>query len=92
VGYTESSTSVFPSVAVAGREFADTLGTLGPEAIAVTGAGSQEDTANRWGDYSTMSIDPTDNCTFYFVEEYQMVTGTFDWSTNLSSWKFPGCH
>jgi len=92
VGYSESSTSVFPSVAVAGREFTDPLGTLSPEVFSVTGSGSQEDTANRWGDYSTMAIDPSDNCTFFYFQEYYTVTATFDWSTNISSWKFPGCH
>jgi hypothetical protein len=92
VGYSESSTSVFPSVAAAGRKFTDTLGTLSSEIISVNGAGSQSDTANRWGDYSTMSIDPSDNCTFYYVQEYYAVNGTFSWSTDVSSWKFPNCH
>ena len=92
VGYSESSTSVFPSVAAAGRKYTDTLGTLSSEILSVSGSGSQTDTANRWGDYSTMGIDPTDNCTFYYVQEYYTVTGTFDWSTDVSSWKFPGCH
>jgi len=91
VGYSESSTSVFPSVAAAGRKYTDTLGTLSSEILSVNGAGSQSDTANRWGDYSTMSIDPTDNCTFYYVQEYYAVSGTFSWSTDVSSWKFPGC-
>ena len=92
VGYSESSTSVYPSVAAAGRQYTDPLGTLSSEIFSANGAGSQSDTANRWGDYSTMSIDPTDNCTFYFVTEYYMVGGTFSWSTDLSSWKFPSCH
>jgi len=91
LGFSESSTSEFPSVDVAGREVTDPLGTLSPEVNAAVGSGSQEDTANRWGDYSTMVVDPSDNCTFYYVQEYLMVTGTFDWSTNLSSYVFPGC-
>ena len=92
VGFSKSSSSVFPSVGAAGREYTDPLGTLSAEVLSANGAGSQSDTANRWGDYSTMSIDPTDNCTFYYVQEYYMVSGTFDWSTDVSSWKFPGCH
>ena len=92
VGYSESSTSVYPSVAVAGRIYSDALGTLSPEVISVSGSGSQEDTANRWGDYSTMEIDPSDNCTFIYTQEYYVATGTFGWSTDISSWKFPNCH
>ncbi|HUI83209.1 MAG TPA: hypothetical protein VL240_03250 [Candidatus Binatia bacterium] len=92
VGYSESSPNMFPAVAVAGRVFGDTLGTLSPEQFSVNGTGSQPDTADRWGDYSTMAIDPSDNCTFFYTTEYYMVTQTFDWSTDISSWKFPTCH
>ncbi len=92
VGYSVSSSSTHPAVAVAGRIFTDPHGTLSPDQIAVTGSGSQPDTSNRWGDYSTMSIDPTDNCTFYYTTEYYNVTQTFDWSTDISSWKFSNCH
>ncbi len=92
VGYSESSTSVYPSIAVAGRVYTDPLGTLSPEQMVVSGTGSQEDTANRWGDYSTMAIDPVDNCTFFYTQEYYTATSTFNWSTNVSAWKFPNCH
>jgi hypothetical protein len=91
LGYSESSSTMYPSIAVAGRQYTDPVGTLSPEQFAVNGTGSQTDTADRWGDYSTMAIDPTDNCTFFYTTEYYMVTATFDWSTNISSWKFPSC-
>jgi hypothetical protein len=92
LGYTESSTTVYSSVAVAGRVYTDPAGTLSPEVVSVSGSGSQEDTADRWGDYSTMEIDPSDNCTFFYTSEYYVATGTFGWSTDVSSWKFPNCH
>jgi hypothetical protein len=92
LGFSESSSTMFPSVAVAGRVYTDPLGTLSTESFAVNGTGSQPGTANRWGDYSTMAIDPTDNCTFFYTTEYYMVTQQFDWSTDVSSWKFPNCH
>jgi len=91
VGYSVSSSTMHPAIAVAGRVFTDPQGTLSPDAFAVNGNGSQPDTSNRWGDYSTMSIDPTDNCTFYYTTEYYNVTQTFDWSTDISSWKFSNC-
>ncbi|MGA2903456.1 MAG: hypothetical protein ABSD98_06480 [Candidatus Korobacteraceae bacterium] len=92
VGYSESSSAIYPSIAVAGRVYTDPLGTLSPEVVVVSGTGSQTDTADRWGDYSTVEIDPVDNCTFFYTTEYYPATGTFNWSTNVSSWKFPNCH
>ena len=92
VGFSESNTNEYPSIAAAGRKFNDALGTLSAELYAVQGSGGQPDTGNRWGDYSTMAIDPSDNCTFFYTTEYYQVTATFSWSTDISSWKFPNCH
>ena len=55
------------------------------------GAGSQLPNLNRWGDYSAMSVDPTDDCTFFYTNEYLKASGTFNWSTQIASFKFPGC-
>ena len=97
VGYSEScgdtcpgGTAMYPSIFVAGRLASDTPGTLEPEVLLVGGAGSQPDTANRWGDYSSMRIDQ-DGCTFWYTTEYYKVTATFDWSTQIGSFNFPGC-
>ena len=91
LGYSESSSSMYPSIFVAGRIPADTLGTLETEVSVVNGTGSQPDTMNRWGDYSTMRIDPVDNCTFWYTTEYYMVTQRFDWSTRIASARFSAC-
>jgi hypothetical protein len=91
VCYSESSGNTFPAIACAGRKVGDPLGTLSAEVFSVQGTGSQPDTSNRWGDYSTVAIDPTDNCTLYYTTEYYMLTQRFDWSTDISSWKFPNC-
>ena len=45
---------------------------------------------NRWGDYSEMSVDPVDGCTFWFTGEYYITTGA-NWQTRIGSFKFPGC-
>jgi hypothetical protein len=45
---------------------------------------------NRWGDYSEMSVDPVDGCTFWYTTEYYAVTGA-DWQTRVGAFKFPGC-
>ncbi len=90
VGYSESSSNMFPSIAVAGRKYSDPQGTLSPEQFSVNGSGAQ--LSHLWGEYSTMEIDPSDNCTFFYTTEYYMVTAADDWSTDISSWKFPNCH
>ena len=93
LGYSESSSTMYPSIAVAGRFPSDPVNTLSPEVFAVNGTGSQADTSNRWGDYSAMRVDPSDNCTFYYTTEYYLVPAdTFDWSTDISRWKFSNCH
>jgi hypothetical protein len=91
LGYSVSSSSLFPSVSYTGRVATDALGTMETEASIVSGAGSQPDTSNRWGDYSSMAIDEADDCTFWYTQEYYTVTATFDWSTRLASLKFPNC-
>jgi hypothetical protein len=92
LGYSVSNTNKFPAIAVAGRKLSDALGTLSAEVYPANGAGSQPATNNRWGDYSTMAVDPSDNCSFFYTTEYYMVTQQFDWSTDISNWKFPNCH
>ncbi len=91
LGYSVSSSSVFPSISYTGRVSTDALGTMETESSIVAGAGSQISTSNRWGDYSSMAIDAADGCTFWYTTEYYTVTASFDWSTRLASLKFPNC-
>ncbi len=90
-GYSVSSGSKFPSIRIAGRGRADIRNTLRGELEVVTGAGSQTSSAQRWGDYSTMQIDPSDDCTFWFTTEYMSATATRDWATKIVAFKFPSC-
>lgn len=91
LGYSASSTSVFPSLRYTGRVPSDPLGTMETEATIKAGAGSQLPNLNRWGDYSAISVDPVDDCTFFYTNEYLKAGGTFNWSTQIASFKFPGC-
>jgi hypothetical protein len=91
VGYSASSSSVFPSIRYTGRVPTDALGTLQSENTIIAGTGSQLTNLNRWGDYSAMSVDPVDDCTFWYTTEYLKASGTFNWSTRIASFKFPGC-
>jgi hypothetical protein len=91
LGYSASSTSVRPSIRYTGRTPTDAAGTMGAENIVKAGGGSQLRTLNRWGDYSAMQVDPVDDCTFWYTNEYLKAGGTFNWSTWIVSFKFPGC-
>jgi hypothetical protein len=91
VGYSVSSSAMHPSIAFAGRIPSDPLGTLEAESNIITGAGSQTGTLNRWGDYSAMTVDPVDDCTFWYTDEYLKASGTFNWNTRIANFKFPGC-
>ena len=53
------------------------------------GVGSQQGTANRWGDYSAMSYDARDGCTFWYTTQYIPVSGQFTWGTRVAAFRFP---
>ena len=91
LGYSISSEEMFPSIAITGRLATDPLNTMGAEDIWLAGTGSQVNTLSRWGDYSSMSVDPVDDCTFWYTQQYYQVTGSFDWNTRIGSFKYPGC-
>ena len=91
VGYSVSSGGVFPSIRYTGRVPTDALGTMESEASIQAGGGSQNGNLHRWGDYSAMSVDPVDDCTFFYTTEYLKATGSFNWSTQIASFKLPGC-
>ena len=91
LGYSVSSSTVFPSIRYAGRLKGDTLGTMGQlEATMIAGAGSQTSSSNRWGDYSMMAVDP-DGCSFWYTNEYVMTTAPGSWQTRIGSFRFPSC-
>ncbi len=91
LGYSASSSSISPAIRYTGRLSTDSLGTLQAETSIKAGTGSQNGGLSRWGDYSAMTIDPTDDCTFFYTNEYLKTTGSFNWSTQIASFKFPSC-
>jgi hypothetical protein len=92
VGFSASSASLFPSIRYAGRLASDPINTLGQgETTLIAGGGSQTSTANRWGDYSDLTIDPVDDCTFWYTNEYYTATDTVNWKTRIGNFKFPTC-
>ena len=92
LGYSISSAASFPSIRFTGRNATDAAGTMGQgEGTLQNGGGSQGATLSRWGDYSNLSVDPTDDCTFWYTTEYLATTGTFNWHTRIGSFKLSGC-
>jgi hypothetical protein len=90
VGYSASSSVISPSLRYAGRLATDPLGQLTQgESVLFQGPGVQTGSPGRWGDYSSMSLDPVDDCTFWYTNEYADESG--NWATRIGSFKFPGC-
>lgn len=91
MGYSVSSSTTSPSIALTGRLATDPANTMQAEASIVAGTGSQNGTLSRWGDYSAITVDPVDDCTFWYTTEYMKTTGTFNWNTRIANFKFSGC-
>jgi hypothetical protein len=94
LGYSVSSSTLFPAVRYAGRLAADPLNTLSQtENSFIDGTGTQTGscggTCHRWGDYSAMTLDP-DGCTFWYSNEYYAASG-LDFHTRIGSFRFPSC-
>jgi hypothetical protein len=91
MGYSVSSAAMNPAIKVTGRLRNDPKNLLRTEVLVQAGGGSQTTTLSRWGDYSTMQIDPADDCTFWYTTQYIGANGTFNWRTRIASFKFPNC-
>ncbi len=90
-----NATDVYPGIRYTGRLNGDPLGqmTLG-EGVIMNGSGVQLTTNSRWGDYTSMNIDPTNDCTFWYVNEYYETTDPVrlrNWQTRIASFQLPGC-
>jgi hypothetical protein len=90
VSYSTSSTSVFPSIYYAGRDF-NALGGLTGEQHLFDGTAVQLGSVNRWGDYQSLQVDPSDDCTFWTTNQYYNVNSSFNWRTRIGKFKFPTC-
>jgi hypothetical protein len=91
LGYSAASATLFPSIRYATRLKTDPAGQLPlPEVTMLAGGGSQTGTF-RWGNYSSMDVDPTDDCTFWYTTEYYSATSTTGWRTRVGSFTLPSC-
>ncbi len=92
VGFSRSSTTLRADIMIAGRLASDAPGSLVQgETVMFTAAGSQTSTSNRWGDYSAMSVDPVDDCTFWYTQEYYSAVSGANWRTRIGKFIYPSC-
>jgi hypothetical protein len=91
-----NAVDVFPGIRYTGRLAGDPPGvmTLG-EGTIINGSGVQTTTNSRWGDYTSLNVDPVDDCTFWYVNEYYTAAGQASspagWQTRIASFRLPGC-
>lgn len=92
LGYSASDgVATYPSVRYTGRLAGDPLGQMTQgEGVIVHGTGSQT-ALQRWGDYTSMTVDPVDDCTFWYVNEYIPVTSAIGWQLRIGAFQFPAC-
>jgi hypothetical protein len=87
-----NGTDVFPGIRYTGRTADAPPGTMNlGEGTIINGSGVQTTTNSRWGDYTSMNVDPADDCTFWYVNEYYATTSTAGWQTRIASLRLPGC-
>jgi hypothetical protein len=92
LGYSASSGTVFPSIRYTGRLSSDTLGTMPQgEGELIAGTGSNTGGGNRWGDYTSLTLDPVDDCTFWYVNEWVPTTSASGWQLRVGSFRFNEC-
>jgi hypothetical protein len=91
LGYSVSSASMYPAIRYTGRTVNDPLGVLTQgEWSLIEGTGSQSGGFARWGDYSAMTVDPVDDCTFWYTNQYFEATGR-NWQTRIGAFQFGNC-
>ncbi len=93
VAYSVSGPSTSPSIRFSGRRASDAADTLTLTEMELKAGEGSQNGANRWGDYSSLSVDPTDDCTMWYTTEYYKTAddNSTGWSTYIGSFKFDDC-
>jgi hypothetical protein len=90
VGYSFGDSSTYPGQRFAARLAGDPKGQMTlHEAVVAEGEASQANTL-RWEDYTTLDVDPSDDCTFWYVGDY-LKKGEENYSTRIGGYHLPGC-
>ncbi len=87
LGYSVSCDTAFPSIGITGRRVGDAPNQMNCiEEIIMAGMGSQTGDS-RWGDYTSMTVDPSDDETFWYTNQYYAITSSMKWNTRIASFK-----
>ena len=90
IGYSYGDAAAFAGQRFAGRQAGDPAGQLTtPEAILVHGEAAQTSTI-RWQDYTQTAIDPSDDCTIWYVGDY-LKKDASSYSSRIGAFRIPGC-
>jgi hypothetical protein len=91
LGYSvaRATPAVYPGLSYTGRLAGDPLGVMTQAETSIIAGASSQTSADRWGDYHQMGIDPADGCTFWFTGEYMTTAGK--WTTRVASFRFDSC-
>jgi uncharacterized repeat protein (TIGR01451 family) len=95
VGYSFGSEEKKPSIFYTGKLASEPAGAFRSEAVLISGTGVQTAFGFRWGDYSQMSVDPVDDCSFWYTNQYYTAQSQeespFGWLTRIGKFRFPEC-
>jgi hypothetical protein len=91
LGYSLAGPTTAPSIRVAGRNAGDPLGQIALSEFHLKDGNGSQVSSPRWGDYSTMAVDPVDDCTLWYTQEYTDSTGMFIWQTRVAAFRFDSC-
>ena len=87
IGYSVSGTGTYPSIRFAGQSAANSgTGLLDVSETSIQAGSASQTGVNRWGDYSMMSVDPSNDKTFWYTNEYS--NGGWNWLTKIASFTF----
>ena len=90
IGYSFGGGGNFAGQRFAGRLASDPPGQMGmKEAVLAAGTAPQTSTL-RWEDYTQTAVDPSDDCTIWYVGDYLM-QGNARYSTRIGGFRMPGC-
>ena len=89
IGFSASSSSINPQIRYTGRKLDDPLNTLPSEKTLYAGTGSQTGGNASWGTFSSLTIDPVDDTTFWYTNEYYESDSPVAWRTRIGSFRFP---
>jgi len=90
IGYSFGGAPNFAGQRFAARLAGDPLGQLTLHESTLAEGAAAQTYGNRWEDYATTAMDPSDDCTFWYVGDYYKA-GAATYSTRIGAFRLPGC-